>query len=168
MKFDINSIYVLAKSMSFTDFKQALKSEVSGKPETQVIDGDLIVDITIEKSKPKLFPENFENFTKVASLFNKKFYNEQPWLDCYDKLIRIDGYSEEAILYIVAYFRNENNWWRNSGNFETLIKLRRLNNEKVKYIDVFSEKIRAERKHNSKGFPVGNILNKPDGKQRSY
>ena len=81
-------------------------------------------------------------FDQVVSLFNPKFFQEKKWVECYEKLIRIDGYTEDQIFEIVKIFRSDGNWWKDSGNFESLLKLRRTNKDGIKYIDLFSIKIK--------------------------
>ena len=81
-------------------------------------------------------------FDQVISFFNPKFYKEKTWTKCYDQLLRIDGYSEDQILDIVRQFRSDGNWWKESGNFESLLKLRRTNREGIKYVDLFSIQIK--------------------------
>lgn len=88
--------------------------------------------------------DSFLNFKEVVSFFDKKNYNEKTWTECYSKLIRLDGYSEARILEIVKAFRDRENWWRLNGNFETLLKLRNKNKEKLKYIDVFDAKLKSQ------------------------
>ena len=111
------------------------------------------------KNKIKLHSEKFKNFTEVVSYFDSKFINEKEWLDCYDKLIRIDKYSEDRILKIVKEFRSDGNWWKDNGNFESLLKLRKKNNDKIKYIDLFDKKL-----NNSSGFNPADSRTQPDMK----
>jgi len=94
------------------------------------------------KEDIKLHSENFLNFQQVVSYFDSKFFNQDKWLDCYDKLIRIDKYSEDDILSIVKEYRSDGNWWKDSGNFESLIKLRKKNKDGIKYIDLFKTKLK--------------------------
>jgi hypothetical protein len=168
MNIDLGELYRLARYWAFDEFEQELKSRVSKQPVTVIIPGDLKIDIELIKPKSKLTPDSFKLFRRVANYFSRRFYTEKPWLECYDRLVRIDKYTEEEILDIVSHFRSEGNWWRDSGNFETLLKLRRINPEKVKYIDVLSNKLKKESTRSYTGFPIGNIINKADGKQRGY
>jgi len=101
------------------------------------------------KESIKLHSENFQFFGEIVEQFEKRFYNEKTWLNCYDKLTRIDKYSEGNILFIVKHFRQEGNWWRDSGNFQTLLKLRKKNKEGVKYIEMF-DSILMKHKPNEK------------------
>jgi hypothetical protein len=97
-----------------------------------------------ETNKPltiELKPENFQYFSQVVSFFDSKFYKEKTWLECYDKLIRIDKFKETEILEIVRHFRSDGNWWKDNGNFQSLLKLRQKNNEQIMYIDSFKSKI---------------------------
>jgi hypothetical protein len=168
MRFDIKALHRTARVVEFDEFFQLIKSQIANQPMTVVIPGELQVDIELIKPKRKLSPDMFTAFEVVVGCFDKKFYKEKLWLECYDKLIRLDKYTEKQILYIVQWGRKEGNWWHDNGNFNTLLKLRKLNDEKIKYIDVFKEKIKAEYAKNRKGFSTGNIIHKDDGKKREY
>jgi phage N-6-adenine-methyltransferase len=98
--------------------------------------------------KKNIKDKNFRNFQKVLFYFDSKFFNEKKWIDCYGKLIRIEGYSEDRILEIVKEFRSDGNWWKDSGNFETLLKLRRKDKEGIKFIDLFDKKLSLKNKNN--------------------
>lgn len=103
----------------------------------------------VKNVKNILKPENFQLFSEVVSLFDSKYYKEEKWLDCYDKLIRVDNFTENEILKIVKEYRSDGNWWKDKANFETLPKLREKNKDGVKYIDVF--KIRLQNNSNING-----------------
>jgi hypothetical protein len=90
----------------------------------------------IESAFIKTF--KYKLYRNVVSLFDHKNYNDKTWKQTYDRLIRIDGYSEERILQIVTNMRKDEFWGK--GNFESLIKLRKKNNEGVKYVDIFDKK----------------------------
>jgi len=100
--------------------------------------------------KVQLNPDNYKCFREVCSYFDEKFYNEQKWLDCYDKLVRIDKYDEYQILEIVKRFRKPGEWWHDTGNFQSLLKLRQSNRVGVKYITFFDGKLIAESTNNIK------------------
>lgn len=91
------------------------------------------------KQENNILPENFKLFSEVISQFDPKLFKEKQWLECYDKLIRIDNYTEETILEIVKHFRADDFW---SGNFQTLLKLRTKNKEGIQWIDSFAEKMK--------------------------
>lgn len=95
-----------------------------------------------ENNTEKLVKSNFALFDEVCSYFDSKAYsgtNLKKWLECYDKLIRIDGYTEEKILAIVKEFRKPDNWWRKNGNFESLLKLRKTSKDGVTFAHRFSQ-----------------------------
>jgi hypothetical protein len=97
IKINTQYLYSLARAMKYDEFEQELKHLITKLPITQVILGDVVIEVSLSSVKPKLSPNDFKHFTEVATLFNRKFYNEKAWLECYDKLTRIDGYSEDSI-----------------------------------------------------------------------
>lgn len=76
----------------------------------------------------------------MCSHFDEKVRSDK-WLDVYDKLIRVDGYTEDRILEIVKEYRRVGNWWRDNNNFISLAKLRKENDEDVMYIHLFDSKM---------------------------
>lgn len=90
--------------------------------------------------KKNIDKSQFRLYDEVCSYFDEKVRSDK-WLSVYDKLIRIDGYTEERILEIVKEFRRVGNWWRDSNNFISLAKLRKENDENVLYIHVFDSKM---------------------------
>jgi hypothetical protein len=95
-----------------------------------------------KKEENFLDKKNFALFDEVCSYFDSKAYsgtNLNKWLECYDKLIRLDGYTEEKILAIVKEFRKPDNWWRKNGNFESLLKLRKTGKDGVTFAHRFSQ-----------------------------
>ena len=113
-------------------------------------------DVNIIEDKPiVLSKDNFKLFDKVCLLFDAKIKKDS-WLDIYDKLIRLDGYTEERILDIVSEFRKDGNWWKDNGNFQSFAKLRQTNKEGVKFIDVFENKMPKAKNAN---LGVGEFIN---------
>jgi hypothetical protein len=100
------------------------------------------------KNNKDIKDRKFQNFQDVCSHFDLKFFNKEKWADAYDKLIRIDGYTESEILNIVKEFRSDGNWWKDNGNFETLPKLRKKNSDEIKYIDFFNTKLKNKKDNN--------------------
>ncbi len=109
----------------------------------------------LNKSK-ELLPENFQLFRDVITHFDSKLYeaNKAKWLDCYQKLLRIEKVSEQEILNIVKTFREDSFW---QSNFQTLLKLRKKNDEGVKYIDVFKAKMNNSNKNGQSTIHEPNI-----------
>jgi len=75
-----------------------------------------------------LFPKKMQPKTKAQK--NK-------WLDCLDKLERLDGYSLQVVYFIAKKARADQFW---ETNFLSILKLRQLNKQGVKYVDVFKER----------------------------
>lgn len=82
----------------------------------------------------ELFPESYRPKNK---------YQKDKWLECIDKLDRLDGYSPRKVYYIVKKARQDEFW---KSNFYSLLKLRQNNKQGVKFIDIFFEKFAAELK----------------------
>ena len=75
-----------------------------------------------------LFPQKMQPKTEVQK--NK-------WLDCLDKLERLDGYSLQVVYFISKNARQDDFW---QSNFLSILKLRQLNKQGVKYVDLFKER----------------------------
>lgn len=82
----------------------------------------------------ELFPETYRP---------KNAYQKNKWIDCIDKLDRIDGYSPRKVYYIIKKARADEFW---KTNFYSLLKLRHTNKQGVKFIDIFFEKFASELK----------------------
>ncbi len=74
-----------------------------------------------------LFPDQFK--PKTAS-------NKQSWIDCLDKLERLDKYDLRLVYKIAKHFRDDQFW---SKQFLTLLKLRNKDKNGLKYIDRFAD-----------------------------
>jgi len=85
-----------------------------------------IVNFTGDLSK--FFPEYI-----IKNLSETEKYN---WIDTIDKLSRIDKYTNDEIKQAVDNARNSEFWAR---NFLSLTKLRKKNDDGIKYINIFLE-----------------------------
>ena len=63
------------------------------------------------------------------------------WASTYDKLVRLDGKTDDEIRAICSWARNDEFW---SKNFLTAVKLRRNDKDGVRYLDKFKEQIRQQ------------------------
>jgi len=133
-----NNVTQIVTIVNYNEYQE--KKTANDTPKEQ--QKDTSKEVKEVKEDIKLHSENFLNFQQVVSFFDSKFFNQDKWLDCYDKLIRIDKYSENEILGIVKDFRADGNWWKDSGNFESLTKLRKKNKDGIKYIDLFKTKLK--------------------------
>jgi hypothetical protein len=104
---------------------------------------------TGEKGRREFPEEVKELYRSTVILFDEKTRPKtqsqiDSWHDTLDKCMRLDGYSADQIRDIVKRMRMDD-FWRT--NFMSIIKLRNLNKEKIKYIDVFAAKVNS--KHHS-------------------
>jgi len=75
----------------------------------------------------KLFPVKYRPQTDAQ---------KSKWMDCLDKLNRIDKYDFRKLFLIVKFIRNDNFW---SEHFLSLLKLRNKDKNDIKYIDRYAE-----------------------------
>lgn len=101
-------------------------------------------------SKLKNFDTPPEKFSELAvksydhfvALFPQKMQpkteaQKNKWLDCLDKLERLDGYSLQVVYFISKKARQDDFW---QANFLSVLKLRQSNKQGVKYVDLFKER----------------------------
>lgn len=79
-----------------------------------------------------LFPENTQPKTEAQEI---------NWKEDIRKLIELDGHKAEEIMFICDYFRKDSFW---STNFQTLLKLRKDNKDKIKFIDYFKNQLHGK------------------------
>ena len=83
-----------------------------------------------------------KSFEPICNLFPpqtrpKTQAEKNAWLDCIDKLERLDGYSPRKVYFISQKVRSDEFW---KDNFLTLLKLRKRNKDGLKYINLFEAK----------------------------
>ncbi len=133
--------------------KKVVKKEKELIPETEPSEvrrievRDLVIQIK-EKAYDK---EVFDTFDKLKVHFELNYLPDSPakvlkWLAEIEKLNRIDGHSYDKIIEVVKWGRNHNFW---GNQFFTIMKLRKTNDEGVKFFDRF-EKQMNERAGSSK------------------
>ena len=81
----------------------------------------------------------FEHFVKLFPKKNqpKSEYQKNRWLSCLDKIQRIDGYDLGEVYLKCKELRNDSFW---QTNFLSILKLRNVDKNGVKYIDRFMYK----------------------------
>jgi biotin operon repressor len=105
------------------------------------------VEKRIEGEEDKEYSVELFNFYNEIILFfpentrPKKVAQKKGWLDTIEKL-HSEGYSLSEIKRIVKHFREDNFW---SSNFMSLTKLIKRNQDGVRYVDVFIEKLKKEK-----------------------
>ena len=143
-----------------TDYDNDVLFRYNDTIETMVKAFNNICD-RLKHEKEKLKPDDFKYFYKIVSYFDKRHFKLKAWLECYDKLVRIDKHTEDDILWVVQEFRKDGNWWKDNGNFESFLKLRRTNSEGIKFMDIFLQKLKGKNKNL-------NVYRRHDAKQREY
>ena len=104
------------------------------------------------KSKKRQYSEKTTKaFSHFASLFPLKYRpkteaQKNKWLDCLDKIERLDGYNLRDVYNVSKELRNDEFW---QNNFLSILKLRNTDKNGIKYIDRFMVQHKAKQK------PVG-------------
>lgn len=96
-----------------------------------------------KKDFPQLVIDSYE---PLCSLFPKKAIpktkaQKNSWLDCIDKLDRLDGYNPRKVYFICKKVRQDDFW---KDNFLSILKLRKNDNSGVKYIVKFEQRFAKE------------------------
>lgn len=81
-----------------------------------------------------LFPDQYKPKTK--SQINR-------WLDCLDKIVRIDKYTLKEVYIVSKDLRNDQFWQK---NFLSILKFRNTDKNGIKYIDRFMLQYKSENK----------------------
>lgn len=104
------------------------------------------------KSKKRQYSEKTKKaFSHFAALFPLKYRpktdaQKNKWLDCLDKIERLDGYNLREVYNVSKELRNDEFW---QNNFLSILKLRNTDKNGIKYIDRFMVQHKAKQK------PVG-------------
>lgn len=94
--------------------------------------------------------EVYDLYEGIEPLFNeedlpKNKSSKHDWLKCLKLLITKDGHTPEQV-YRLTKLTREDEFWRK--NFQTILKLRRLNKEKLMYWNVFANQFKQSKKQN--------------------
>ena len=112
------------------------------------LDNKLYTDNKINKTT--YIPRNGKNafldgtikaFEHFVALFPDKYKpkseaQKNKWMDCLDKVQRIDGYDLRDVYLMVKKMRQDDFW---QGNFLSILKLRNTDKNGIKYIDRFMD-----------------------------
>jgi hypothetical protein len=99
------------------------------------------------KSKNREFSELVVNSLEpISKLFPEKARpknkaQKDTWLECIDKLDRLDGYNPRKVYFICKKVRQDSFW---KDNFLSILKLRKNDNSGVKYIIKFEQRFAKE------------------------
>jgi hypothetical protein len=138
-----DSKQIETREMYITNFNEVLK-ESSGGIKEKFKDNiyNNINNNTLEYKEKKYSYMVLKSFKPICELFPvqtqpKTESDKNAWLDCIDKLERLDGYSPRKVYYISQKVRSDD-FWKN--NFLTILKLRKKNKDGLKYINLFEAK----------------------------
>lgn len=138
-----DSKQIETREMYITNFNEVLK-ESSGGIKEKFKDNiyNNINNNTLEYKEKKYSDMVLKSFKPICELFPvqtqpKTKSDKNAWLDCIDKLERLDGYSPRKVYYISQKVRSDD-FWKN--NFLTILKLRKKNKDGLKYINLFEAK----------------------------
>ena len=112
------------------------------------------IDINKDINKNNILPKNkfsedvYKVFEHTVLLFKEEYRpstesQKNNWLDCIDKLNRIDG-MEYREIYKMVKWGLEHNFW--NKNFYTILKLRKKNSEGISFLNVFKSQMEFETK----------------------
>lgn len=99
-------------------------------------------------TKNEFSQEVIQTFNSIVGYFETTPETEtkkNKWLDCIDKLNRIDGLSFNEIIQIVKFGKEDEFW---NSNFLSLLKLRNKNKEDIYYWNVFKSKMKPKQETN--------------------
>ena len=119
-------------------------------------------EIQIEVNKKKFSSDEvFQTFDRLKKFFETKHLPKTTtgllkWLQEIDKLHRIDKHDFDKIVEVVKWAKNHSFW---KTNFFTVLKLRKTNQEGVKYFEVFEAQMKPS---SSDNFKVKNADNAED------
>jgi hypothetical protein len=143
MTYKENSKEIESREIYITNFLEVVKKNA---PPMENIHQDNIynnINNNTEEYKGKEFSDMvLKSFKPICDLFPiqtqpKTQADKKAWIDCIDKLERLDGYSPRKVYYIVQKVRTDD-FWKN--NFLTILKLRKKNKDGLKYINLFEAK----------------------------
>ena len=143
MNYKENSKEIESREIYITNFREVLKKNTPPIENIHQDNNIIINNNNTEEYKKKDFPEMvIKSFEPICNLFppqtRPKTRSEiNSWLDCIDKLDRLDGYSPRKVYYITSKVRSDE-FWRD--NFLSILKLRKKNKDGIKYINLFEAK----------------------------
>lgn len=122
---------------------------------TVIVNDNVNVNVNVKEinnisssTKNEFSQDIIQTFNSVVGYFETKPQTESQknkWLDCIDRLNRIDGLSFDEIILIVKYAKEDNFW---SKNFLSLLKLRNKNKEDIYFWNVFKTQMKPKQETN--------------------
>lgn len=88
---------------------------------------------------------------KISIHFDPADISEESWLNTIRLLVENDKYTEDEILKVVEWGRNDSFW---KSNFQSILKLRRKNKDGISYMKIFLEKTKSQKGTNVYSKPI--------------
>lgn len=143
MTYKENSKEIESREIYIINFREVVKKNAPPIEDNHQDNIYTNINNNTEEYKKKEFSDMvLKSFEPICELFPiqtqpKTQADKKAWIDCIDKLERLDGYSPRKVYYIVQKVRSDD-FWRN--NFLTILKLRKKNKDGLKYINLFEAK----------------------------
>lgn len=149
----INNKLELDKALNIAESRKVSHTDnVQSQPIAEIAVNDNVnVNVNVNdinnissSTKNEFSQEVIQTFNSVVGYFETTPETEtkkNKWLDCIDKLNRIDGLSFNEIIQIVKFGKEDEFW---NSNFLSLLKLRNKNKEDIYYWNVFKSKMKPK------------------------
>ena len=138
-----NSKEVKSREIYITNFREVLQKNTPPIENNHQVNNIIYNNNNTVNNKSKEYSDIvLKSFEPICNLFPpqtrpKTQAEKNAWLDCIDKLERLDGYSPRKVYFISQKVRSDEFW---KDNFLTLLKLRKRNKDGLKYINLFEAK----------------------------
>ena len=138
-----NSKEVKSREIYITNFREVSQKNTPPIENNHQVNNIIYNNNNTVNNKSKKYSDIvLKSFEPICNLFPpqtrpKTQAEKIAWLDCIDKLERLDGYSPRKVYFISQKVRSDEFW---KDNFLTLLKLRKRNKDGLKYINLFEAK----------------------------
>ncbi|QDP48831.1 MAG: hypothetical protein Unbinned1643contig1000_21 [Prokaryotic dsDNA virus sp.] len=138
-----NSKEVKSREIYITNFREVSQKNTPPIENNHQVNNIIYNNNNTVNNKSKEYSDIvLKSFEPICNLFPpqtrpKTQAEKNAWLDCIDKLERLDGYSPRKVYFISQKVRSDEFW---KDNFLTLLKLRKRNKDGLKYINLFEAK----------------------------
>ena len=138
-----NSTEVKSREIYITNYREVSQKNTPPIENNHQVNNIIYNNNNTVNNKSKEYSDIvLKSFEPICNLFPpqtrpKTQAEKNPWLDCIDKLERLDGYSPRKVYVISQKVRSDEFW---KDNFLTLLKLRKRNKDGLKYINLFEAK----------------------------
>ena len=138
-----NSKEVKSREIYITNFREVSQKNTPPIENNHQVNNIIYNNNNTVNNKSKEYSDIvLKSFEPICNLFPpqtrpKTQAEKNAWLDCIDKLERLDGYSPRKVYFISQKVRSDEFW---KDNFLTLLKLRKRNKDRLKYINLFEAK----------------------------